>query len=83
MQSYDENYALHLHSLKRGLSILQPEGVAAALQGLANLFPFPEGGDPKDPQNIEKAVHLLQEAKRAETDGLQALKHLREAFKNL
>ncbi|WP_314587844.1 hypothetical protein [Paenibacillus terrigena] len=59
------------------------EAVAAALQSLADLFPFPGGGDPKDTQNIEKAVNLLQEAKRAEIDGLQALRHLREALGTL
>ncbi|MFD0619104.1 hypothetical protein ACFQZR_16685 [Paenibacillus sp. GCM10027629] len=59
------------------------EAVASALQGLADLFPFPGGGDPKDAQNIEKAVNLLEGAKRAEIDGLQALKHLREALGSL
>ncbi|MFC5406357.1 RNA polymerase sigma factor [Cohnella soli] len=59
------------------------EAVAAALQGLADLFPFPGGGDPKVTQNIEKAVNLLQGAKRAEADGLQALKKLREALGTL
>lgn len=59
------------------------EAVASALQGLADLFPFPGGGDPKDTQNIEKAVNLLQGAKRAEIDGLQALKHMREALGTL
>ncbi|TCZ80793.1 hypothetical protein E0485_00415 [Paenibacillus albiflavus] len=56
------------------------ETVASALQGLSDLFPFPDGGDPSDPQNIVKAVNLLQEAKKAETNGLKALKHLREAL---
>lgn len=41
------------------------------------------GGDPKDTYNIEKAVNLLQEAKKAEADGLQALKKLREALGTL
>lgn len=56
------------------------ETVAAALQGLAELFPFPGGGDPKDEGNIVKAVKLLQEAKRAEAEGLLALKQLRECI---
>jgi len=56
------------------------EKVAEALQGLARLFPFPEGGNPKDTQNIDKAVQLLQEAKRAEAEGLLALEQLRESI---
>jgi RNA polymerase sigma factor (sigma-70 family) len=56
------------------------EKVAAALQGLAHLFPFPGGGNPKDAQNIDKAVQLLQEAKRAEAEGLLALEQLRESI---
>jgi len=59
------------------------EAVAEALQGLAELFPFPGGGDPKDADNIVKAVKLLQEAKRAEAEGLNALKQLRECIASL
>ncbi|MBP1989379.1 RNA polymerase sigma factor [Paenibacillus eucommiae] len=59
-------------------AVVHYETVTAELQGLANLFPFPEGGDPKDVQNIDKAVQLLQKAKSAETKGLLALKQMRE-----
>jgi hypothetical protein len=61
-------------------ALLHYETAAAALQGLANLFPFPGGGDLKDAQNIDIAVQLLQEAKRAEAEGLQVLEQLRESI---
>ncbi len=63
-------------------AILHYEKAATVLQDLANLFHFPEGGNPKDVQNIDKAVHLLQEAKRAEAEGLLTLKKLRESIVN-
>lgn len=56
------------------------EAIAAALEVLSHLFPFPEGGDPKDVKNVEKAVQLLQNAKQAEEKGLMALTQLYEAI---
>lgn len=66
-----------------GDAVRHYETVAASLQGLARLFPFPEGGDPKNAQNVEKAVQLLQEAKKGEAEGLLALKQLRKSLGNL
>lgn len=58
--------------------------VALTLTALSHLFPFPEGGDPKEAKNVEKAVQLLQNAKKAEEKGLMALAQLHESsIKNL
>lgn len=61
----------------------QYEAVAAALKGLAELFPFPGGGDPKDPGNIINAIKFLEGAKRAEAEGLMWLKQLRACIASL
>ncbi|RAV20749.1 hypothetical protein [Paenibacillus contaminans] len=59
------------------------EAVAAALKGLAELFPFPGGGDPKDPDNIINAIKFLEDAKRAEAKGLRELNQLRACIVSL
>ncbi len=55
------------------------EEVAESLRGLRNLFPFPQGGEPNDPVNVERAVSLLEEAKAAEVQGVQILQKMYES----
>lgn len=50
--------------------------VAEALGELREMFPFPEGGTPKDPATADQAILLLQRAKEAETKGIEVLEWL-------
>lgn len=52
------------------------EEVAEAFVQLRSLFPFPEGGNPKDPNNADRAIQLLRQAQAAETKGVEELEHL-------
>jgi len=61
-----------------GDAVLHYETLAEALQGLAKLFPFPQGGNPKDPENVSQAIQLLWKARQAEDNGLLALERLRD-----
>ncbi|MBB6733876.1 hypothetical protein [Cohnella zeiphila] len=49
------------------------EAVAAAFAELRALFPFPQGGTPKDPETADRAAALLAQAREAETRGVEAL----------
>ncbi|WP_259391468.1 hypothetical protein [Paenibacillus sp. 1011MAR3C5] len=40
------------------------------------MFPFPHGGTPKEPEVADRAIKLLQEAKEAETKGVEQLEAL-------
>lgn len=66
-----------------GAAIRHYKKVDESMQGLSHLFPFPSGGDPKDKQNIERAIDLLHEAKTAEAKGLQTLEMLRDSISML
>lgn len=52
------------------------ERTAEALIEMRDLFPFPEGGNPHDPANSDKAIALLKTAKQAEEDGIKLLERL-------
>ncbi|MFD0713035.1 hypothetical protein [Paenibacillus sp. GCM10027626] len=49
------------------------EIVAIAFAELRAMFPFPQGGTPKDPETADRAIMLLEQAKHAETKGLSVL----------
>ncbi|MCC3376291.1 hypothetical protein [Cohnella sp. REN36] len=49
------------------------EEVASAFAELRALFPFPQGGAPKDPAIADRAVLLLERARKAETAGVALL----------
>jgi hypothetical protein len=49
------------------------ETVAAIFAELHTMFPFPQGGMPKDPETAEKAIELLRVAHEAETNGVAVL----------
>ncbi|MBD2869416.1 hypothetical protein [Paenibacillus arenilitoris] len=50
--------------------------VAEALGRLRELFPFPEGGRPKDPAEADRAIRLLRQAREAEEEGVRQLEQL-------
>ncbi|KRF10224.1 hypothetical protein ASG89_01425 [Paenibacillus sp. Soil766] len=52
------------------------ESVAEALSGLREMFPFPEGGKPKDTIIANTAIELLISAREAETKGVEVLEKL-------
>ncbi|WP_274648566.1 hypothetical protein [Paenibacillus humicola] len=54
---------------------------AEAFNELRRMFPFPQGGSPKDPAEADKAIHLLQTAKEAETAGVEVLEKLLDFMK--
>jgi hypothetical protein len=55
--------------------------VAEAFRQLRELFPFPQGGKPKDPETAEHAIKLLIQAKEAETKGVEVLEQLFDFMK--
>lgn len=54
---------------------------AAHLVEMRELFPFPQGGQPGDPETAERAVVLLRAAKEAETLGVEVLERLLQFMK--
>ncbi|MDF2961979.1 MAG: hypothetical protein K0S39_3714 [Paenibacillus sp.] len=50
--------------------------VARAFAGLRSLFPYPQGGNPKDSDRAENAIRLLKQAKEEETKGVEILEKL-------
>ncbi|GGA12598.1 hypothetical protein GCM10008018_67030 [Paenibacillus marchantiophytorum] len=50
--------------------------VAEALGELRDMFPFPEGGTPKEPATADRAIALLLQAKESETKGVEVLEKL-------
>ncbi|WP_026021119.1 hypothetical protein [Paenibacillus senegalensis] len=54
---------------------------AAALVNIRELFPFPHGGRPDDPAVADRAADLLQEAKEAESQGIEVLERLLKFMK--
>ncbi|MFC0216417.1 hypothetical protein ACFFK0_28880 [Paenibacillus chartarius] len=50
--------------------------VAGALVELRGMFPFPQGGSPKEPAVADRAVELLRRARDAETAGVAVLERL-------
>lgn len=64
-------------------SIQHYEKVVDSFKALTEIFPFPGGGDPKDPKNAQSAIQLLSNAKDAEEQGLFALEKLLYALKSL
>jgi hypothetical protein len=50
--------------------------VAAVFGQLRELFPFPDGGQPKDPDTADRAIGLLRQAQEAETKGVEQLEQL-------
>ncbi|WP_231571614.1 hypothetical protein [Gordoniibacillus kamchatkensis] len=50
--------------------------VADALAEIRDMFPFPQGGRPKEAAEADRAVTLLQRAKAAETQGVELLEKL-------
>ncbi len=59
-----------------GEAALHYEAVAETLGKMRELFPFPEGGQPKDPDTADRAIVLLRQAHEAETKGLEQLEQL-------
>ncbi|RKP47937.1 hypothetical protein D7Z26_22275 [Cohnella endophytica] len=55
--------------------------VAALFAELGELFPFPQGGTPKDPETADRAVALLRQAKEAETKGMAVLEQFLDFMK--
>ncbi|MBW5446200.1 hypothetical protein GE107_09025 [Cohnella sp. CFH 77786] len=59
------------------------EKVVDSFKALTEIFPFPGGGDPKDPNNAQSAIQLLSNAKVAEEQGLSALEKLLNVLKSV
>ncbi len=55
--------------------------VADSLVPLREMFPFPQGGDPADPANADRAVELLRAAHEAESQGIIVLEQLLDFMK--
>lgn len=54
--------------------------VAERLAELRGMFPFPQGGDPRNDAQAERAILLLREAKAAEVQGVLLLERMLEAL---
>lgn len=50
--------------------------VEAALRPFAEQFPFPQGGRPNDPEVAEASVRMLEQAKAAESQGVETLERM-------
>jgi hypothetical protein len=50
--------------------------VVHCFEQLQMMFPFPQGGNPNDPEQAGKAIELLKEAKAAEENGIALLEEL-------
>ena len=57
------------------------EAVAAAFAELRAMFPFPQGGTPKDPETADRAIVLLKAAQEAETKGVAVLEKFLDFMK--
>ncbi|MFC5407632.1 hypothetical protein [Cohnella soli] len=57
------------------------EAVAAAFAELRMMFPFPQGGTPKDPETADRAIALLAAAREEETKGVVMLEHFLDFMK--
>ncbi|NIK77072.1 hypothetical protein FHS15_002197 [Paenibacillus castaneae] len=57
------------------------EKTAAALIGIREMFPFPQGGQPDDPATAVRAVELLRAAKETEGQGIEVLERLLDFMK--
>jgi hypothetical protein len=57
------------------------EAVAAAFAELRGLFPFPQGGTPKDPETADSAIALLKTAQAEETKGVVVLEQFLDFMK--
>lgn len=55
--------------------------VAEAFDELRTMFPFPQGGSPKDPAQADRAIELLKVAHEAEVQGIEALERLQDFMK--
>ena len=44
------------------------------------MFPFPQGGEPREDAQAERAIRLLREAKAAEEQGVRLLEQMLEAL---
>lgn len=74
-----ENITEQVNSIL-GEAIQHYEKVVDSFKALTEIFPFPGGGDPKDPNNAQRAIQLLSNAKAAEEHGLFALEKLYTAL---
>lgn len=61
---------------KAGEAVKHYQAAADSLSQLRILFPFPHGGQPKDPKTADRAIALLHMAKEAETLGIEVLEQL-------
>ncbi|MFD2043545.1 hypothetical protein ACFSTA_04060 [Ornithinibacillus salinisoli] len=50
--------------------------VADSLVELRLMFPFPQGGNPQDPEVADRAIRLLRRAQEAESQGIKILERL-------
>ena len=57
------------------------EAVAAAFAELRAMFPFPQGGTPKEETTAEQAIHWLKLAQEAETKGVAVLERFLDFMK--
>lgn len=57
------------------------EEVAAAFAELRLMFPFPDGGQPKEGRTADRAIEWLREAKEAEAQGIAVLEKLHQFMK--
>ncbi len=72
--------------LDREMAALAPEAAfhykrtAESLRELSGMFPFPQGGEPRDPGLADRAVELLAAAKEAEEQGVTVLRRMYDAI---
>lgn len=56
------------------------ENVANSLREMRDMFPFPQGGDPNNLLQAQKAIALLTEAKAAEQVGINVIQQMYDAI---
>lgn len=76
-----------LNVVERTVRILAAEAsthyarTASALVEMREMFPFPQGGQPDDPEISDRAAQLLRAAKEAEALGVEVLERLLDFMK--
>ncbi len=77
LASTDQGYEVTAIALQ---AAEQYGAVAERLAELRGMFPFPQGGEPREDAQAERAIRLLREAKAAEEQGVELLERMLEAL---
>ncbi|WP_408010552.1 hypothetical protein ACJROX_09690 [Pseudalkalibacillus sp. A8] len=64
-----------------GIASKHYEDVSKQLLEFRNMFPFPVGGEPNDPDNRKRAIGILKKTKKYEQRGIETLEKMHAALK--